>query len=130
MLMKRIITLLFFIISITGIFAQNSRGDSRSTNQNLSNRNDGTQIGWIKLDNDASNGSYLPATGNENVSYYATSEGIYVTIISGTNKIKLYALTGQLLSNGDLSQGHFFTSTRRGIYLLKINNRTYKVVCK
>ena len=128
--MKRIITILFIIISFTGISAQNTRGDSHSSNQNLSNRNDGKQIGWMKIDNDDSNSSYTPATGNENVSYYSTSDGIFVTIISGSNKIKLYALTGQLLSNGDLSQGHFFTSTRRGIYLLKINNRTYKLVCK
>jgi hypothetical protein len=128
--MKRIFTLLFLILFVTGIFAQNSRGNSHSSNQNLSNKNDGTQSGWTKIDNDASMGATPPATGNENVSYYATSDGIYVTINSGTNKIKLYALTGQLLSNGDLSQGHFFTSTRRGIYFLKINNRTYKVICK
>ena len=129
--MKQLLTLLFLIVIYVGPFAQNTqKADSHSSNQNLSNRNDGKQIGWMKIDNDDSNSSYTPATGNENVSYYSTSDGIFVTIISGSNKIKLYALTGQLLSNGDLSQGHFFTSTRRGIYLLKINNRTYKLVCK
>ena len=122
--MKQLITLLFLIFTLTGLFAKNSRGDNHPSNQN------GIQNGWMKIDNDASLGSNVPASGNENVSYYATSEGIYVTISSGTNKIKLYALTGQLLSNGDLSQGHYFSPTRRGIYFLKINTRTYKVICK
>jgi len=130
MLMKQLITILFLIFTLTGLSAQNSRSENHSTNQNSALRNDGAQYGWQKIDNDASLGSNVPASGNENVSYSSTSEGIYVTITSGTNKIKLYALTGQLLSNGDLSPGHYFTPTRRGIYFLKINTRTYKVICK
>ena len=130
MLMKRLITILFLIFTLTGFFAQNSRGDNHSSNKNSAHRNEGAQYGWQKVDEDASLGSNVPASGNENVSYSSTSEGIYVTISSGTNKIKLYALTGQLLSNGDLSTGHYFTPTRRGIYFLKINTRTYKVICK
>ena len=126
MLMKRFITFLVFVFILTGLFAQNSRNDNRSSNQNTS----GNQYGWMKIDNDASLGSNVPASGNENVSYNSTSEGINVTISSGTNKVKLYALTGQLLSNGDLSPGHYFTPARRGIYFLKINTRTYKVICK
>jgi hypothetical protein len=129
--MKRIITLLFLIIISISLFPQNSKGDFHSSNRNTKNRNDGTQYGWLKIENDASSVSGTPAPDNENVSFYSTSDGIYVSIISGgINKIKLYALTGQLLSNGDLSQGHFFTPTRRGIYFLKINNKTYKVICK
>ena len=129
--MKRIITLLLLIIFSTGLFSQYSKGDFHSSNKNTTTRNDGAQYGWSKIDNDASSGSGTPALGNENVSFYSTSEGVYVSINSGgINKIKLYALTGQLLSNGDLSQGHFFTATRRGIYFLKINNKTYKVICK
>ena len=130
MLMKQLITILFLIFTLTGLVAQNSRSDNHSSNQNSALRNDGAQYGWQKIDNDASLGSNVPASGNENVSYSSTSEGIYVMIRSGTNKIKLYALTGQLLSNGDLSPGHYFTPTRRGIYFLKINTRTYKVICK
>lgn len=128
--MKQTLTILFLIITIVVLFAQNSKGDFHSSNQKVINKNDGTQNGWMKIDNDASNGSIAPAPGNENVIYYSTSEGIFVTINSGTNKIKLFALTGQLLSSGDLSQGHFFTPTRRGIYFLKINTKTYKVICK
>ena len=129
--MKRIITLLLLIIISIGLFPQNSKGDFHSSNRNIINRNDGKQYGWLKIDNDASSVSGTPALDNENVSFYSTSDGIYVSINSSViNKIKLYALTGQLLSNGDLSQGLFFSPTRRGIYFLKINNKTYKVICK
>jgi len=130
MLMKRLITILFIVFTLSGLFAQNSRSEKHSSNQNSIHRNDGAQSGWQKIEDNASLGSNIPASGNENVSYSSTSDGIYVTISSGTNKIKLYALTGQLLSNGDLLQGLYFTPTRRGIYFLKINTRTYKVICK
>ena len=130
MLMKRLITLLFLFFMLTCLFAQNTRSENRSSNHNRIHRNDGIQSGWLKVDNDESLGSNVPASGNENVSYNSTSEGIYVIISSGINIVKLYALTGQLISNGDLTQGHYFTPTRRGIYFLKINNRTYKVICK
>jgi hypothetical protein len=51
-------------------------------------------------------------------------------INEGTNKIKLFALTGQLLFNGELSQGRFFIPTKQGIYFLRINNKSFKVICK
>jgi hypothetical protein len=132
MLMKRILTLLFSIIAVTGLFAQNNqKGDSHSANQNVVIRIEGSnQNGWIKVDNDESAVTSIPAAGNENVSFNASAEGIYVTILSGTNRIKLYALTGQLLANGELSQGRFFIFAKKGIYLLKVNNKTYKVTCK
>jgi len=130
--MKRILTLLFSIIAVTGLFAQNNqKGDSHSANQNVVIRIEGSnQNGWIKVDNDESAVTSIPAAGNENVSFNASAEGIYVTILSGTNRIKLYALTGQLLANGELSQGRFFIFAKKGIYLLKVNNKTYKVTCK
>jgi len=130
--MKQLLTLLFLIVIYVGPFAQNTqKADSHSSNQNTVIRIEGsTQNGWLKGDNDASVGTSVPALGNENVSYNGTSEGIYVTINRGTNKIKLYALTGQLLLNGDLTQGRFFIPTRKGIYFLKVNNKSYKVICK
>lgn len=132
MLMKRLITLLFLITLVAGTYAQsNQKGDPRSANQNTVIRIEGsTQNGWVKGDNDASVGSYTPALGNENVSYSGTTDGIYVSIISGTNKIKLYALTGQVLFNGVMSQGRFLITAKTGIYFLKINNKSYKVICK
>jgi hypothetical protein len=130
--MKRIFTLLFLIIAAAGLSAQNNqKGDTHSANQNAVIRIDGSsQNGWVKGDNESSVGTNTPASGNENVSFNATSEGIYITILSGTNKIKLFALTGQLLLNGDLTQGRFFIQARKGIYFLKVNNKNYKVICK
>jgi len=130
--MKRIFTLLFLIIAAAGLSAQNNqKGDTHSANQNAVIRIDGSsQNGWVKGDNESSVGTNTPASGNENVSFNVTSEGIYITILSGTNKIKLFALTGQLLLNGDLTQGRFFIQARKGIYFLKVNNKNYKVICK
>ncbi len=130
--MKRIITFLFLIILGAGLIAQNNqKGDTRSSNQNAVIRIEGSvQNGWVKGDNEASTGNSAPVVANENVSFSATSDGIYVTINSGTNKIKLYALTGQLLLNGDLTQGRFFIPARKGIYFLKVNTKSYKVICK
>ena len=121
--MKPILTLLFFCVSVAGLNAQlTSKGDSHNTNQNV--------VIKIEGNNDAPQGTNTSISGTENVSFYGTSDGIYVTINSGTNKIKLFALTGQLLFNGDLTQGRFKIQTLTGIYFLKINNKNFKVICK
>jgi len=131
MLIKRIITVSFLMLFFANIFAQNSsKSDTHSSNQNMIIRIDGSQNIWVKGENDPTTGNNVPASGNENVSFITTSEGIYITIISGSNKIKLLALTGQLLLVGELTQGRFFIPTRKGIYFLKINNKNYKVICK
>jgi hypothetical protein len=127
--MKQLFTIIILLIIIFSPIPQYVMAGNQSSNHNKVS-NDGSQSGWVKVDNDVNLSSYIPAIGNENVSYYANYEGIYVIINSGSNKIKLYALTGQLLSSGDLTLGRFFSPTRRGIYFLKINNKTYKVICK
>jgi hypothetical protein len=128
---RRMLTLLFLYVSVVGIYAQfTSKGDVHTSNQNVVIKIEGNQNSWVKGDNDVSPDKSMPALGNDNVSYYVTSEGIYFTINNGTNKIKLFALTGQLLLDGDLTQGRFFIPTRKGIYFLKINTKSYKIVCK
>lgn len=123
---KKIFSLLFLVVFAANIFAQNtSKGGTRSTNQIIV-----TKIDESQNDNgDYNAGANIPAVGNENVSFSTTSEGIYINIASGTNKIKLFALTGQLLLNCDLSLGKYFIQTRKGIYFLKINIKSYKVIC-
>jgi len=130
--MKIKITLLFLVFTVAVLFAQNNqKGDSHSANQNTLIRIEGSaQNGWVKGDNDTSVGTSNPASGNENVSYNATSDGIYVTILGGTNKIKLFALSGQLLFNAVMTQGRFLITARTGIYFLRVNNKNYKVICK
>lgn len=129
--MNRALTLLFLIVYATTIFAQNpAKSDSRTANQNTVIRLDATQNSWIKAEIEGSPSSVTQTSENENVVFSTTSEGIYISIVKGTNKIKLFALTGQLLLDGDLNQGRFFIPARKGIYFLRINNKSYKVVCK
>ena len=131
MLNKKINTLLFLLFLVVTIFAQNTtKGDSYLTNQNTVIRIDGSQNSWVKPDNEVAARTNAATTVNENVSFSSTSEGIFINIISGANKIKLFALTGQLLLNGELTQGSFFIPTRNGIYFLKVNNKSFKVICK
>jgi len=129
--MKRIFTIMFLFISIYSGFAQTGvKGDSHSAAQNVIVKIEGSQTSWMKNDNDATINTITDANGNENVSFSATANGIFINILSGTNKIKLFALTGQLLLNGDLTQGRFFIPTRQGIYFLRVNNKSFKVICK
>ena len=131
MSIKRIISASLLMMFLANTFAQNaSKSDVHSNNQNTIIRIDGAQNVWIKGEVDPTTGNNVPASGNENVSFIGTSDGIYITIISGSNKIKLLALTGQLLLEGELTQGRFFIPTRKGIYFLKINTKNYKVICK
>lgn len=129
--MKLKLTLFILIVCVTSVFAQNStKSDTRNGVQNILIKVEGSQNNWIKNDPDGSANSNTQSTENENVIFTTTSEGIYISNVSGTNKIKLYALTGQLLLSSDLAQGRFFIPARKGIYFLRINNKSFKVVCK
>lgn len=128
--MKLVYIIIFLFLFIGLNYAQNnSKNESHNAAQNVIVKLDGSQNSWNKGD-DNSSGTNAQTSGTENVSFNATSEGIFVTILSGTNKIKLFALTGQLLLNGDLKQGTFFIPTRNGIYFLRVNNKSFKVICK
>lgn len=130
--MKHIFTLLFLFASVFCLFAQSTaKSDPRSSAQATIIRIDGaTPSSWIKGENEASTTVSTTTNGSETVSFSSTADGIFITILSGTNKIKLFALTGQLLFNGDLTQGRFLIQARKGIYFLKINNKSFKVICK
>lgn len=124
---KHFLLLLLLIFSVNNSYSQ--KNDARTGSQNVFIKIDGASA-WSKFD--AENATTVPATdsGNENVAFYAGQNGIFISILRGSNKIKLFALTGQLLLNGDLAQGRFFIPTRPGIYFLKINTKSYKVICK
>lgn len=62
--------------------------------------------------------------------YYTTSAGIYIHFKQPNNNVKLFAVTGQLIWSGELVSGHFFISTGEGIYFLRVNNKSYKIICK
>jgi len=63
-------------------------------------------------------------------SYYTTQSGIYLIFPKTNNNVKLFALTGQLMWSGELVSGRFYIPTGRGIYFLRVNNKSYKVSCK
>jgi hypothetical protein len=128
--MRQMIILLIFGVSVAVVNAQNTPKGDNHASQTVVIKIEGSQNGWVKGDNDATSVSSNAVTTIENVSFNGTSDGIYVTINNGTNKIKLFALTGLLLLDGEVSQGRFFIPTRKGIYFLKINNKSCKVICK
>lgn len=130
--MKQLSTILFLCICLIPAFSQSgNKTENKSSGQGTVVRIDGQgQNGWMKGGDDTPNSTSQPTIVNDNVSFYSTPDGIIITINSGANKIKLYALTGQLLFNGELNQGRFLIQTRKGIYFLKINNNSYKVICK
>jgi hypothetical protein len=120
---------LFIIVSlfiITSSFAQNgTKSETKVAIPSGVVKVDGDQSDWMKSESDNSQ-----VQGNDHVSFTTTSEGINIMILTGENKIQLIAITGQSLLNGNLSHGRFFIPARKGIYILKINGKSYKVVCK
>lgn len=63
-------------------------------------------------------------------SYYTTSGGIVLILPKQTNYVRLFTLTGQVLWNGELVSGRFYIPTGKGIYFLRVNNKSYKLNCK
>lgn len=63
-------------------------------------------------------------------SYYTTQNGLYLIFPKTNNNVKLVALTGQVIWSGELVSGRFYIPTGRGIYFLKVNDKSYKVSCK
>lgn len=97
----------------------------------LSAQNDNTGTAVVRIDNstrtDESASAVIVADG---FSYYTTSSGIYLIFPKANNNVKLFALTGQLIWSGELVSGRFYIPTGRGIYVLRVNNKSYKVICK
>lgn len=67
-------------------------------------------------------------TINDDVSYYTSSEGLFITLSKSTSNVKLISLTGETVWKGNLVQGNFLIPIKQGIYFLRINNKNYKVI--
>ncbi|HNZ62221.1 MAG TPA: T9SS type A sorting domain-containing protein [Paludibacteraceae bacterium] len=127
--MKRAMLTVFWLALATMLFAGSySLDDPRSSAQQGVGKIDAAGQNWLKQDNSFSTSNQ--SQNLDNVNFSATSEGIYLSLGSGTYNVKLFALTGQLLWSGDLVQGKFFIPARKGIYFLRINGKSFKVVCK
>lgn len=66
----------------------------------------------------------------EGFSYYSTSGGIFLIFPKPNNNVRLFALTGQLIWSGELVSGRFYIPVKSGIFFLRVNNKSYKVICK
>jgi hypothetical protein len=129
--MKTVLLPLYLLIFSLTLCAQNTtKGDVRNSNQIFTIIEGNTQNGWIKGEVETPPTPSNQIMANEFVSFNASSDGIFIIITSGKNKVKLFALTGQMLLDGELTQGRFFIPTKRGIYFLRVNTKSYKVICK
>jgi hypothetical protein len=120
--------LTFFAFSLCAQYT--TKSDYRYANQIFTIIEGNTQNEWVKGEVDTPPSSNNQTWANENVSFNASSEGIFIIVTSGKNKVKLFALTGQMLLDGDLTQGRFFIPAKKGIYFLRVNTKSFKVIFK
>ncbi len=122
--MKRIFAVLLFSLAIyICVFADGKNpGDPRTAVVK-------TESSWNKQDNDIATGTNVQTIA-DGITYSTTAEGIFIVLPKATSNVKLLALTGEVVWSGNLVQGRFFIPTRQGIYFLRINNKSYKVICK
>jgi len=121
--MKQYLLILFGLAFTLTLFADGKvAGDTRTSVVKVDN-------GWNKQDNDVQPGNNTQ-TATDGITYFTNSEGIYITLPKATSNVKLFSLTGEVVWQGNLVQGRFFIPVRRGIYFLRVNNKSYKVVCK
>ena len=121
--MKRYLLITLVLVFILSASAENKNtGDPRTPVAK-------TESAWSKADTDPPAGTNVQ-TITDGITYFSTADGIFITLPKATSNVKLFALTGEVVWSGNLVQGRFFIPTRQGIYFLRINNKSYKVVCK
>ncbi len=96
----------------------------------VSAQNDNTGPSVVRVDNSTRPDESASVVVADGFSYYTTNSGIYLIFPKANNNVKLFALTGQLIWSGELVSGRFYIPTGRGIYILRVNNKSYKVSCK
>jgi hypothetical protein len=85
---------------------------------------------WNKSESETPPVSNPVVTIVEGISYSTTSEGILLIMPKASSNIKLFALTGDVVWQGNLVQGKFFIPMRPGVYFLRVNNKSYKIICR
>ena len=121
--MKTSIFIFSFLLFVMTFTAQNK---SNADHRPMVIKGD---AGWPKSDNENQqvNNTQIIADG---IIFSSNQQGIFITLPKSTGNVKLFSLTGEVVWSGNLVQGRFFIPTRPGIYFLKVNNKSYKVVCK
>lgn len=123
--MNRLLLLILCMLTLLPLRADNRNpGDPRTPVTK-------TEGNWVKPDNDTP----IPPNANvitlaEGITYYSANEGIFLNLKEPAGKVKLFSLTGEVVWQGNLVQGRFLIPTRQGIYFLRINNKSYKLIRK
>lgn len=110
-------------------FTINQTGNIRLKIMKAENGSAGINIDKIRI-SDYTIISSVKQPTNDGVRYTATSEVLSLTLIENLNQVKLFALTGQCIWSKELKSGSFHIPVQSGIYLLKVNSKSYKVICK
>lgn len=119
------IQLIYTLLLLTTItsFAQNkTSGEQRTTVVK-------TENGWSKNENEPNQNNSVQVI-SDGITLTTKPNGISITIPKTVANLKLFALTGEVVWTGNLVQGKFFIPTQTGIYFLRINNKSYKIICK
>ncbi len=119
-------TYLFLFVPLFFVLAISAQNRNTSEHRPAVVKSEAT---WNKTDNENTPGGNTQTIA-EGIVFSTSSEGIYITLPKAVGNVKLFSLTGEVVWTGNLVQGRFFIPTRPGIYFLKVNNKSYKVVCK
>jgi hypothetical protein len=115
--------LLLVLYGIDSIFAQQKNTTDHKSSVVKS------EAAWSKSEAESSQSATTQIVV-DGITYSTTQNGIFITMPKAVGNVKLFSLTGEVVWSGNLVQGRFFIPTRAGIYFLKVNNRSYKIVCK
>jgi hypothetical protein len=121
--MKLYLFLVVLFIFVLAGFAQNKSASEHRPAVAKS------EAGWNKAESENAPTSNAQTIA-EGIVFSTNSGGIYITLPKAVGNVKLFSLTGEVVWTGNLVQGRFYIPTRAGIYFLKVNNKSYKVVCK
>lgn len=117
-----VLSVLFVLLGTNQIFAQQKNATEHKSAVIK------TEQTWSKPDSESAQTNTQSIV--DGITYSTTQNGIFITMPKAVGNVKIFSLTGEVVWSGNLVQGRFFIPTRAGIYFLKINNRSYKIVCK
>ncbi|MDR0371772.1 MAG: T9SS type A sorting domain-containing protein [Prevotellaceae bacterium] len=89
----------------------------------------GTPVGRMQ-DQEKNTTESTVTTIEDGFSYAITAEGIKLSISKKNISVRLFDLTGQLLWSGQALQGSFLIPVNPGIYILRMNHKSHKIICK
>lgn len=104
-------------------------GNVRVRIMKAENGSAGINIDKIKI-SDYYGTTALNVTKNPSIDYYSTSNGIVLKLGNTASTLMIYNITGQEIYRNASIAGTQLIKLKTGIYFVKINNKSYKVICK